>query len=77
MFSFDISDDLNKSHKFTNVNFCDVTLYHSFGMKKIAIILSCGLLFSLALIGQLDFTDLRYGFPRLQCLFLFFIKPQI
>ena len=29
IFSLDLSDVFNKSHKFTNFNFCDVTLYHS------------------------------------------------
>ena len=28
-FRLDLSVDLNKSHQFTNFNFCDVTLYHS------------------------------------------------
>ena len=28
LFSLDLSGDLNKSHKFINFKFCDVTLYH-------------------------------------------------
>ena len=29
IFSFDLSDNLNKTNKFTNFNFCDITLHHS------------------------------------------------
>ena len=32
IFSFDLSDDFNKSHKFTNFNFCDFTLRHAIGL---------------------------------------------
>ena len=33
--TFDLSDDLNKSHRFKNFNFCDVTLYHSISLGDV------------------------------------------